>query len=372
MPKINITHRWLKPNPYMKACTYDFNTYDCFRQFNLSIKPQYFLVETNYCDHHDTSGVDLFSYVDTYCIELLQKSQAKFIFDSTSEGSNGLEPNFVQLLERSATKHHIPHKNIFYLTMDTAESNTATNINVYYFNSIIYAVSKQSNNDLTHSVPTHFFSCLNRKPRFWRSKLQYELLQSQFADKIIYSHPKVSSIKDFISRPYNNSEVKDNDSMVRFYSNISEQFYNDINVPCALLDDVYSQIAFDVSMLSVQDRPEEIVDEKIFKPMLMKKPVIVWGVPGINQLGLKRLGFKTYEDWFDLSFDSETDTNTRLQLIKAEILRVCAQLATMNHTQLTSWINKNQQVLDHNCNLVQDFVINKQSIEQFVKTINTI
>jgi hypothetical protein len=369
MPKINITHRWLKPNPYMKACMYDFNTFECFRQYDLNIKPQYFLVETNYSDNQTSHYMDLFSYVDTYCIELLQKSQAKFIFDSTSEGSNGLEPKFIQLLEQSATKHNIPHQNIFYLTIDTAEAETQSSINVFYFNSTIYSVSSKSQS-FNNQTPTQFFSCLNRKPRYWRSRLQYELLQSPFAKKILYSHQKVSSIKDFISRPYNKNEEVDNAGMTSFYKSLPENFYNDINIPCLLLDDVYLQVAFDVAMLSVQDRQEEIIDEKVFKPMLMKKPVILWGVPGINTQGLEKLGFKTYEDWFNLSFDVEPDTATRLLLIKEEILRVCTHLSTLTDIELDSWCNKNQQVLEHNYNLVRNFTVNDKSIKRFIEIIN--
>lgn len=367
MPKINITHRWLKPNPYMRSRVHDFNAYEWFRQYNLNIKPPYFLVVINYGNKQTAHNVDLFSYVDPYCIELLQKSQAKFIFDSAGEGSNGIEPNFIQLLEQSATKHNIPHQNIFYLTLDTAEAKTCSSINVFYFNLTIHILDKDE--PFNNQTPTQFFSCLNRKPRYWRSRLQYELLQSSFSEKILYSHPKVSSINDFIFRPYNKNEEADAD-MILFYKSRQEKFYNDINQPGLRLVDVYSQVAFDVAMLSIQDRQEEIIDEKVFKPMLMKKPVILWGVTDINIRGLEWLGFKTYEDWFDLSFDSETDTTTRLLLIKKEILRVCTHLSTLNETELNSWCNKNQQVLEHNYNLVRNFTINDHSMKRFIEIIN--
>lgn len=371
MPILNNTHRWLRPNPYMKACINDFSTHQYCRQLNLNIGPNYFLVEPNYSDDHNTSDVDLFSYIDTYCIELLQKSQAKFIFDSSSEGSYGLEPNYIQLLERSAAKHNIPHKNIFYLTIDTVEANTPTTINVFYFNFMIPAVLSKTNfADISNKPVTHLFSCLNRKPRYWRSKLLYELLQHDLGDKIIYSHPKVSSINDFISRPYNKNEVADNANMVAYYNTLEENFHEDINNPCALLDNIFSKVAFDVAMATIQIGSEEIIDEKIFKPMLLKKPVIIWGIPGINKQGLTALGFKTYEDWFDLSFDDEPDTDKRLHLIKEEIFKVCNHLLTSG--RLSQWVCKNQAVLDHNYNLVRNFTANEQSIKRFMKTINAI
>ncbi len=371
MPTLNSSHRWLKPNSYMLASTVDFNMYECFSQYNLSIDQNYFLVHINYQHDQNPSDVDLFSYIDTYCTELLQKSQAKFIFDSISEGSNGMKPNFIQLLERSAVKHNIPLKNIFYLTIDTAESKIQSEINIFYFNAVLHMVlSNFDANSVNALRPTHLFSCLNRKPRYWRSRLQYELLNTEFKDDILYSHPKVTNIKDFISRPYNNKEVEHNANMVKFYSNLEEKFYDDVNQPCTMLSDIFSKVAFDLTMLSVQDRQEEVIDEKVFKPMLAKRPIAIWGIPNINLQGLASLGFKTYEDWFDLSFDSEADTETRMHLLVKEILRLCNHLKSLSPEQLLAWSHKNQSVLDHNYNLVKDFKINHDSYKQFIRTIN--
>ncbi len=371
MPVIKLTHRWLKPNNYIRACNHELGDVGYLRKYNLSITKPYLLVETNFnFEQHYNTMVDLFSFVDTYCIELLQKSQAKFIVDATVEGSNGLEPNFIDLLETSASKHQIPTSNIFYLTIDTAESVQPSNINIFYYNSLIDTVLERFI-PTASANPKHLFSCLNQKPRYWRSRLQHKLLQSDFADQIVFSHPKVDSIKDFLDRPFDRYEETTNLDMVSFFKAQQGKILGDKFDPTGILTDVYNTVAFDVVMLTAQDKPEEIIDEKIFKPMLMKKPVIVWGIPGINTQGLSRLGFKTYEDWFDLSFDNIADTETRMRRIKEEIQRVCNHLIGLDSASLYTWINKNTSVLNHNYNLLHNFKPNSDSIQRFIEAVNT-
>jgi hypothetical protein len=88
--------------------------------------------------------------------------------------------------------------------------------------------------------------------------------------------------------------------------------------------------------------------EKIFKPMVNSIPLLIWGTPGVNTNQLSNIGFKTYEDWFDLSFDSELDTEKRLHLLVKEVRRVCNMLASYNDEQLLEWQNKNTSVIEHN------------------------
>lgn len=370
MSVIKLTHRWLKPNSYIKACFHELTELDYLRKYNLSITEPYLLVETNFnFGQRYNTTVDLFSFIDTYCIELLQKSQAKFILDATMEGSNGLTPNFIELLEISAAKHQIPTNNIFYLTVDTAESMQQSSINIFYFNPQVDATLKRFT-PTNITVPSKLFSCLNRKPRYWRSLLQYELLQTEYADQIAFSHPAVNSIKDFLDRPYDKYEEMTNQSMVSFFGDQQGKVFGNMFDPTGILTELYTSVAFDLTMLTVQDKREEIIDEKVFKPMLMKKPILIWGIQGINTRGLEQLGFKTYDDWFDLSFDNVADIKTRMRLLKHEVMRVCNHLVSLDVNSLQAWVNKNTTVLNHNYNLLHQFKANSDSIQRFIKTIN--
>lgn len=364
------THRWMKTNPYLTPCNYKLEEHEYFQKYNAQIRSPYLFVKRGANFTSLDHSIDFFSYVDSYCIELLQKSQAKFIVDATDEGSNCLEPSFVYLLEQSATKNSIPHDNIFYLSIDIYESNLESKINNLYYNGLTAMVLRfesQLNQNQSKSR-NYIFSCLNRKPRYWRLKLQQELLTSEVADDIICSYPEIDDIKNVYTKPH----IIENDSMINFFTTRGKKFYGNDTNPGRLLEEIYSDVMFDVAMTTFQEGSENVVDEKVFKPMLSMIPVIIWGVPGINTMSLPHLGFKTYEDWFDLSFDQEPNTRKRLELLKKEILNLSSKLKDMSPDKKLEWINKNQNVLEHNRNLIKDFTPNNISFSKFIKLVNTI
>ena len=63
------------------------------------------------------------------------------------------------------------------------------------------------------------------------------------------------------------------------------------------------------------------VTEKTIRPIICRHPFIVWGNPFTLQY-LRSLGFKTFGWLFDESYDEETNTNKRCEMIISEIDRV--------------------------------------------------
>ena len=62
-------------------------------------------------------------------------------------------------------------------------------------------------------------------------------------------------------------------------------------------------------------------NEKIVKPMLAKIPFVIYGVPYQLKL-LKELGFKTFDKWWDESYDTEIDTSNRVNKLNDLILNI--------------------------------------------------
>jgi hypothetical protein len=62
--------------------------------------------------------------------------------------------------------------------------------------------------------------------------------------------------------------------------------------------------------------------EKIFKPIVSKRPFILVAAPG-NLAYLKKYGFRTFERWIDESYDDEKDHQRRLEKIALEIEKLC-------------------------------------------------
>jgi hypothetical protein len=71
-----------------------------------------------------------------------------------------------------------------------------------------------------------------------------------------------------------------------------------------------------------EDEPAITLNEKEYKPIIAKHPFILIATSGTLAL-LKTLGFKTFDKWFDESYDSETDDEARMLKLINEVNRLC-------------------------------------------------
>lgn len=86
--------------------------------------------------------------------------------------------------------------------------------------------------------------------------------------------------------------------------------------------------------------------EKIFKPIILKQPFILVGCAN-NLEYLKSYGFKTFNRWWDESYDNITDDIQRMDAIGSLLQSICRQ----STSQLESILCDMQETLDYNYNL---------------------
>ena len=77
--------------------------------------------------------------------------------------------------------------------------------------------------------------------------------------------------------------------------------------------------------------------------MFCKQPFIVLGNPGTLAY-LKKLGFKTFNRWFDESYDGELDFKKRLE----KIISLMSYLNTYPEAELFEMREKMNKVLEYN------------------------
>ena len=83
--------------------------------------------------------------------------------------------------------------------------------------------------------------------------------------------------------------------------------------------------------------------EKIHKPIYMCQPFILFGNP-YSLKKLKEYGFKTFDKWWDESYDDELDLNNRLQ----KIVSLLEEIATWDFDKCYSITNEIEEILIHN------------------------
>jgi len=80
---------------------------------------------------------------------------------------------------------------------------------------------------------------------------------------------------------------------------------------------------------SLSDSNVLFLSEKIWKPIYMGHPFIVLGNPGTLKY-LKKLGFQTYDRWWDETYDDEEDLEKRID----KIIFILKRLSEKNHEDL--------------------------------------
>jgi hypothetical protein len=83
--------------------------------------------------------------------------------------------------------------------------------------------------------------------------------------------------------------------------------------------------------------------EKIFKPVVARRPFILVGAPG-NLAYLKSYGFRTFDRWIDESYDLEEDHDQRLAKIVNELDKLCK----LSESELMNMCEEMQNILEYN------------------------
>jgi hypothetical protein len=84
----------------------------------------------------------------------------------------------------------------------------------------------------------------------------------------------------------------------------------------------------------------KFVTEKTYKPLLAGHPFIALSSQGFYS-HLHSMGFKTWPDLIDESFDQEPDVNKRINMISQEVTRLC-------NSNLDEFLQQAQAVCLHN------------------------
>jgi len=112
--------------------------------------------------------------------------------------------------------------------------------------------------------------------------------------------------------------------------------------------DVYEKPYNDCAVSIVSETVDDgfFITEKTYKPMLAKQLFVVHGPLGILKY-LREMGFKTFGDFFDESYDQEKDKSMRVQ----KIVNTVKQIKGMDYKIL---YEKTKQIREHNQNILLD------------------
>lgn len=122
---------------------------------------------------------------------------------------------------------------------------------------------------------------------------------------------------------------------------------NDRQLPKKYILDSYFSIITESVMSDVPPDNPLFITEKTYKPLYYMHPFILAGCKGTLAY-LREIGFETFPEMFDESYDNEADVRKRMMMILDEVERV----SNMSHEQLTEIYRTLLPKLKHNRNLM--------------------
>jgi hypothetical protein len=155
---------------------------------------------------------------------------------------------------------------------------------------------------------------------------------------------------------------------------IADKNQFDINDPFNSLSKLHSETLFSIvneTLVYNFNNTTLFFSEKFLKPIINFQPMLIYGHQGINKK-LTLLGFKTYEDYFDLSFDDEPDDIIRYKKLLESASAVIKNLKTMSRRDQINWRFKNQELLEFNHQNFLKFKHSDSLLKHFIDIVENI
>ena len=202
--------------------------------------------------------------------------------------------------------------------------------------------------DYSYVKPTKLFICLNHlltNNRSYRLYLLSQINQRGLTDLGHISAPLLTS--DLVKNElFNTNSRLPVDAKKHIFKHLAKQATPsvldtiDYNNASADLTSYGYDALWHVVTETVYYGDSLHLTEKIFKPIVSKRPFILVGAPG-NLAYLKRYGFRTFDQWIDESYDQEQDPTLRINMI-------VEQLSKLKNKDIAQQQEQMQEVLEYN------------------------
>lgn len=342
---------------------------------------------------HWTRNADLFSNLSTENLKKLQKGEIFFVFDSSTEGFSPVKHfPFFDVLYFNCELYGVDPSMIIYVSSNLKDEenivtyckeNNKKPINVFSFISFEKVVRNTSltlDKEKTFCNSTFtdkYFSSLSRVIRYHRSIATFLLCQSEIREKALISHAHFGNDINVESwrethklTEYTNKDIKR--WMKRLPLVIDK---SDFKTNWALTNDYYiihRKTLFQIvneTLVDNQQNTSLFYSEKTFRPIACFQPFVIYGQKGCNK-HLKNVGYKTYEDWFDLSFDDEEDDILRYKKLLSSVTETCKYLDSLSKEDKVEWRFKNEEILQHNFNTMTNSIWSMKKLTKFLGTLD--
>jgi hypothetical protein len=370
----------IKDNPteYVKWTHVDNYLPNLLNTFKKNTTEYYYKTDSNFIYPIVLYTNDFFTKYDSIEFDLklinhIKRKKAKIVFFYITEGDWGTHEYQFDWMNQLMIKYQLQSDDVIVVnsnlkSLDNYTQNLFTIIpyNFFLINLDFIPLNKSNPNDIklfekkylkyinnNRSVhKTKHLLCLNGEPRINRVLMFGEL----------QTNPKLKNtfITSLRNTTFNNPNqfyedvlaISSSDSIIDFYKeyNSLQPYVYDkvvtskwIHWHLSVNESAHMTTFVNIVTESLCNSESIFLTEKIYKPMYVCQPFILFGNP--NSLKkLKEYGFKTFDRWWDESYDSETDLNIRLE----KITKVLEEIITWDFDKCFKITNEMEEVLIHN------------------------
>jgi hypothetical protein len=325
-------------------------------------------------------------------VKCLKDGTAKLCFIQHTEGFFGMNNSEIIWVHNLCKKYGLHKNNVFFITSNFKSVDTYNELlsmgiisdlyeiipysffqyNVWFDNVGVIANNNKVEfiknkrfytfleNNRTNKKPYHFLS-FNRLPKPHRVCIFSQIMvDSKLKDISIlsmggssYENQFYNDINQFISDDYKFSKEKLLD-FLKNYDNTKHYVYDyddlENNKAESLNIHAHSNSFVNIITESLFQNNSIFFSEKTYKPIYIMQPFILFGNPG-SLKKLKELGFKTFDRWWDESYDDEPDFTKRFE----KIIELLYTISEWSIDELYSKTQEMEEVLVHNFNTMMNY-----------------
>ena len=326
------------------------------------------------------SDTDLFEFMSSNDLNHLRSNNTFLVFDATLEGYSQMAKPLIAALTYSAKKHNINPKKIFFFTGNFKDESNDINVIPIFLLDFEWGWGghnlefNQAKENCIKNYEKMILS-LSRRNRYPRVIAHFALHSSPIANQCIISQDKleknITVSKDTLQK-LNLTEL----DWINFQTALPLMADGDnfhINAPFDPLTVLHSKTLFSIvneTLISNYNNTSLFFSEKFLKPIINYQPLIIYGQPGINKQ-ISMLGFRTYENYFDLSFDDEPDDVIRYKKLLSSVEDTIRYLKSLSKEKQIEWRFKETSLLNYNYRIFMHKENTKKQIELFSKKLTS-
>jgi hypothetical protein len=358
MQKLKIK---LEDNPFCSSPDItNLTNYLCFKQyqhlFHQHNNINFISLLLDY-EQKITATTDLFKFIDSNSIDNLRNGRTVLIFDATFEGYGDAELPLKTCLCYNAFLYNIDPAKIFLFTGNFLDTDDSINVIPIFLLDTGWDYSigpknvNQSRIECFKNLEKTILS-LSRRNRFPRVIAHFALWKSQLKQDSIISQDTLNTAATISTDTLKTLELTVDDWQ-EFKNALplladGNNFY--INAPFDHLPALHSKTVFSIvneTLISNYNNTSLFFSEKLLKPIINYQPMVIYGQQGINRK-IQMLGFKTYEDYFDLSFDDEPNDVLRYKKLLESVENTVKYLRSLSRDEQIAWRFKELELLIYN------------------------